>query len=237
MARSKRDIREEEIEAAAYRLLEERGFAGTGMQAIAQAAHASNETLYRWYGDKTGLYRALITRNARLIVEQIARARAEGHRGLAALERAGPVLLGAILSDRAIALNRAAAADRTGQLGPVLAEAGRSAVLPLLIEIVAEALVDGHLGTRLASRMRGRLPLGDADPGDAAGDLAGDEAGGPAGDDAIATELTELWLALLIGDLQIRCVTGQITPPDPAQIALRSARAVDRLLRFYPPEG
>ena len=73
MARSKRDIREEEIEAAAYRLLEERGFAGTGMQAIAQAAHASNETLYRWYGDKTGLYRALITRNARLIVEQIAR--------------------------------------------------------------------------------------------------------------------------------------------------------------------
>ena len=56
MARSKRDIREEEIEAAAYRLLEERGFAGTGMQAIAQAAHASNETLYRWYGDKTGLY-------------------------------------------------------------------------------------------------------------------------------------------------------------------------------------
>lgn len=237
MARSKRDIREEEIEAAAYRLLEERGFAGTGMQAIAQAAHASNETLYRWYGDKTGLYRALITRNARLIVEQIARARAEGHRGLAALERAGPVLLGAILSDRAIALNRAAAADRTGQLGPVLAEAGRSAVLPLLIEIVAEALADGHLGTRLAPRMRGRLPLGDADPGDAAGDLAGDEAGGPAGDDAIATELTELWLALLIGDLQIRCVTGQITPPDPAQIALRSARAVDRLLRFYPPEG
>lgn len=241
MARSKRDIREEEIEAAAYRLLEERGFAGTGMQAIAQAAHASNETLYRWYGDKTGLYRALITRNARLIVEQIARARAEGHRGLAALERAGPVLLGAILSDRAIALNRAAAADRTGQLGPVLAEAGRSAVLPLLIEIVAEALAAGHLGTRLAPRMRGRLPLGDADPGDAAGDLAGDlagdEAGGPAGDDAIATELTELWLALLIGDLQIRCVTGQITPPDPAQIALRSARAVDRLLRFYPPEG
>ena len=28
------------------------------MQAIAQAAHASNETLYRWYGDKTGLPRA-----------------------------------------------------------------------------------------------------------------------------------------------------------------------------------
>lgn len=223
MARSRRDIREEEIEAAAYRLLEERGFAGTGMQAIAQAAHASNETLYRWYGDKTGLYRALIARNAGLVLTQIQTERARGLQGLVALERIGEVLLRMLLSDRTMALNRAAAADRTGQLGLVLAEAGRGTVVPILVEIVAEALARGHLGARPAPRMRGRLPHG------------GGTADGAAEGDASPADLTELWLSLLIGDLQIRRVTGTMPPLAEAQIAARSARAADRLQRIYPP--
>ena len=58
-----RTKRAEEIEAAAYRLLEERGYDGLSMQAVAKAAKASNETLYRWYGDKLGLFSALIAGN------------------------------------------------------------------------------------------------------------------------------------------------------------------------------
>lgn len=33
-------------------------------QDTARQARASNETLYSWYGDKQGLFKALVTRNA-----------------------------------------------------------------------------------------------------------------------------------------------------------------------------
>ncbi len=48
-----REDRQDAIAAAAYRLLEQHGFAATTMQAIAREARASMETFYRWYGDKT----------------------------------------------------------------------------------------------------------------------------------------------------------------------------------------
>ncbi|WP_237352646.1 TetR family transcriptional regulator [Rhizobium leguminosarum] len=32
---------------------------------IAKAAKASNETLYRWYGDKNGLFQTMVESNAR----------------------------------------------------------------------------------------------------------------------------------------------------------------------------
>jgi AcrR family transcriptional regulator len=69
MERRDRDARAREIEVAAYILLEEQAFARVGMQAIARAARASNQTLYRWYGDKIGLFRALIVRNAAQVRE------------------------------------------------------------------------------------------------------------------------------------------------------------------------
>ena len=60
----KRSLRQQQIEAAAYEVLEAKGYGGTSMQGIAKHARASNETLYNWYGDKQGLFRALVTRNA-----------------------------------------------------------------------------------------------------------------------------------------------------------------------------
>lgn len=69
MERRDRDARAREIEVAAYILLEEQAFARVSMQAIARAARASNQTLYRWYGDKIGLFRALIVRNAAQVRE------------------------------------------------------------------------------------------------------------------------------------------------------------------------
>ena len=42
MPRRDRDARAQEIEAAAYLLMEEQAFARVGMQAIARAARASN---------------------------------------------------------------------------------------------------------------------------------------------------------------------------------------------------
>ena len=64
MRQDQQDIRKNEIEAAAYTLLAEKGFGGMSMLTLAKTARASNETLYRWYGDKLGLVSRMIARNA-----------------------------------------------------------------------------------------------------------------------------------------------------------------------------
>lgn len=192
-----RNDREEAIATAAYRLLEHHGFAGTTMQAVAREAHASMETLYRWYGDKTGLFRALITRNTDQVAATLDRSLAQGQTGLHRLADAGPALLTMLLGPRAVALNRAAASDATGSLGQTLAEGGRGALFPRLAAVMQHAVNDGAL------------------------------AGEPAG------ALTELWLTLLIGDLQIRRVTGALPPLAPEDIARRADRALGLLCRLY----
>lgn len=50
----------------------------------------------------------------------------------------GTILLQTVLGDRAVALNKAAAADQTGELGKILAQAGREAILPLLQRVFTQ---------------------------------------------------------------------------------------------------
>ncbi|MCP4433742.1 MAG: TetR/AcrR family transcriptional regulator, partial [Gammaproteobacteria bacterium] len=50
-----RSARQYRIEEATYELLAESGYHACSMLSIAKRAKASNETLYRWYGDKVGL--------------------------------------------------------------------------------------------------------------------------------------------------------------------------------------
>jgi AcrR family transcriptional regulator len=140
-----RSIRQDQIEQAAYAVLDAKGYGGTSMLAIAKAAKASNETLYNWYGDKTGLFAALVRRNAgevkALLQDQIA----AGGDALETLARVGPVLLQLLTSDRAVALNRAAAADPTGELGHIIAAEGRETVAPLIAQIIAQGRAQGRL--------------------------------------------------------------------------------------------
>lgn len=185
MATTKQDARRAQIEEAAYRLLDEKGYAGTSMQAIARAAKASNETLYNWYGDKKGLMAALIARNTDTVREALS-----GVATVDPLERLGllgPPLLTMVLGPRAIALNRAAAADPSGDLGRSLASGGRETVAPLI----------SH------SPLRGKAEV-----------------------------LAQLYLTLLIGDLQIRRVTGAMDTPSQAFVDARAADAFDTLKRL-----
>lgn len=64
MKRETQLIRKDQIERAAYEVLKEKGYAGASMLSIARKARASNETVYNWYGDKAGLFKALVQRNA-----------------------------------------------------------------------------------------------------------------------------------------------------------------------------
>ncbi len=140
-----KDARAERIEEAAYAVLKEKGFKGASMLAVARAAKASNETLYNWYGDKVGLFASLISRNAGLVAEELGKVRAGGGRGLTALAHVSPHLVQMVTGERAVALNRAAAADMSGTLGAALATGGRETVGPMLAELVNEAVTDGAL--------------------------------------------------------------------------------------------
>lgn len=191
--------REARIAQAAYDLLAARGYGGTSMLAVAKAASASNETLYRWYGDKAGLVRALVAQNAAEARERLDRALADGADPLDSLAETAPILLAMLLSDRAILLNRAAAADATGAVGQALAEAGRGTIAPLVGDLMARAIARGEVAAETPA------------------------------------EAADLFLTLLIGDLQIRRATGALARPDADWIAARARTAVTRFHRLTAP--
>ena len=144
MQEDRKDKRRAEIEAVAYRLMAERGYAGMSMLMLAKAVGASNETLYRWYGDKPGLVRAMIAANA---VEVLATLEAAAERKLpldAELREVGGRLLALLVGERAVALHRAAAGDASGDLGRELALGARETLMPRLAVLLARHGLDGQ---------------------------------------------------------------------------------------------
>ncbi len=191
MEGDRRAERERAIEAAAYEVLAERGYGGTSMLLVARRAKASNETMYRWYGDKNGLFAAMVRRNAQAAGERLEAALSGDQGAGAILREVAPILLQLVLGERAVALNRAAAADPTGDLGRIIAEGGRRRIVPLI-----------------ATLLRRERP-----------DIDGDD-------------LAELFIALVIGDQQVRRIVGDLSPPDEAAIARRVAWALEAFGRL-----
>ena len=138
MRTDKKQLKQQAIEQAAYDLIEEKGFLGMSMLAIAKRARASNETLYNWYGDKNGLFKTLIENNAAETKTLLENAISNPRNPLSTLEKLGPTLLDLLLGERAIALNRAAAADPTGELGKLLSAAGKETVFPLIVDLFSQ---------------------------------------------------------------------------------------------------
>lgn len=145
MREEKRSIRQQQIEDAAYEVLEAKGYGGTSMLRIAKQARASNETLYNWYGDKQGLFQALVARNAAQVKGHLEAELKTDNDALSILATLGPKLLDLLTGDRAVALNRAAAADSSGELGVTLSKAGRETVFPLLEQVFLRARTEGQL--------------------------------------------------------------------------------------------
>ncbi|KHA54118.1 TetR/AcrR family transcriptional regulator [Sulfitobacter geojensis] len=145
MREEKRSLRRQQIEDAAYAVLEAKGYGGTSILGIAKQARASNETLYNWYGDKRGLFQALVTRNAEEVKMHLETELETDHDAISILGTLGPKLLNLLTGDRAVALNRAAAADSSGELGATLSKAGREAVFPLLERVLLRARDEGTL--------------------------------------------------------------------------------------------
>ncbi len=136
MTDNSRQQRETEIYAAAYALLAQHGYGGTSMLRVAKAAKASNETLYRWYGDKDGLFTAMVRANAAETHALLAAALEENAEPWSALGAVAPVFMRMILGDQAVLLNRAAAADPGGALGAAISAGGRASIMPLMAQLV-----------------------------------------------------------------------------------------------------
>ena len=196
MRQENQQKRRVQIEQAAYDLFEQKGYAGTSMLSVAKHAKASNETLYRWYGDKHGLFMSLIDRNlsdVNAVLQPETQTTADPAKTLQIL---GPKLLKLLASTRAIALNRAAAADTSGALGQALAKGGRETVMPM-IETVFQALI-AKTGVK----------------------------------DITKSEASELYINLLVGDLQTRRMIGALAPLDGDEIQTRSNRALRLILKI-----
>ncbi|WP_425416443.1 TetR/AcrR family transcriptional regulator [Oricola indica] len=135
------------IKEAAFEILAEKGYKAASMLEIARRAKASNETLYKWFGNKQALFRTLVEDNAREARDLLEKALSDNSDPVEALSRLGPLLLAIVTSEKAVALNRAAAGDvfETATLGSTIAEHGREAIFPLLKDLFERAFRDGTL--------------------------------------------------------------------------------------------
>lgn len=203
MREEKQRARHRQIADAAYALLARDGYKATSMLGIARQAAASNETLYRWYGNKQGLFKALVDDNAEDVRTLLQDRMVADADPLQALSDVAPLLFMLVTGDRAVALNRAAAADvhDTATLGQTIAKRGRETIVPLIGGLIGRMRQSGTL-------VRGEPP-----------------------------EIAEVFVNLLIGDVQIRRVIGVIDPPDIAASEQRAERAISLLLRLYGPES
>lgn len=168
--------RRREILDAALAVLAEHGWQGATMLRIAQRARASKETLYAWFGDRAGLFAALIAANAEAVGAELARA-APGGAPERRLARLAEALLRLLLGDAAVELNRAAIAEapRDPALADLLSRHGRDTFAPRIAALLGalrqegviafaeeEDAVGGFLGLVLGDlqvgRLLGRLP-------------------------------------------------------------------------------
>ena len=145
MDQDKRAQRARQIEKSAFELLEKHGYSGTSMLSVARHAKASNQTLYRWYGDKRGLFRSIVENNAATTRQKLEAAIDGNADPITVLEEIAPVLLSMLLGEKAVCLNRAAAADETGELGLAIAAAGRDTVYPLICRLMERGVSTGAL--------------------------------------------------------------------------------------------
>jgi AcrR family transcriptional regulator len=98
-ARKTKEIRREEILDAAVGVFAEYGFAGASTDEIAARAGISQPYVFRLFGTKKELFKAVVARCFRETLEEFQRA-AEGKRGAEALEAMGTAYMERLLPDR-----------------------------------------------------------------------------------------------------------------------------------------
>lgn len=138
-----REEREQAILDTTRRVLIEQGYDGVTMQAIARAASCSKETLYSWFGNREGLFRALIERNADESAGRVQAALDRPADPRETLTGYAIGLLSLLTSPPSIALNRAAMSSP--ELAERLLASGRHRIGPLVERYLATIATTGEL--------------------------------------------------------------------------------------------
>ncbi|GGK73125.1 TetR family transcriptional regulator [Planomonospora parontospora subsp. parontospora] len=128
---------------AAFAELVERGYTGTTMLAVARRAGASKETLYSWFGDKRGLFAALVRRQSEQANAAVAEALTLDRPPREALTAFAVRLLRLLLGEASVAINRAAVA--APELAGVLLAEGRHTTGPLVAGYLAGLAARGEI--------------------------------------------------------------------------------------------
>jgi len=174
---NEREQRRIEILDAALAVLVEDGLEHMTMLAVAERAGASKGTLYTWFGNRDGLLRALIERNADDSAERIAAGLGQDQDPVEVLTGYAAGLLRLLTSPPSIVLNRAAMTSP--DLAEALLAAGRHRIGPLVERYLATLDAHGSLVVPDASHafqvlyglvvrdLQIRTLLGEAPPTDA----------------------------------------------------------------------
>lgn len=143
--------RRNEILGVALEVLAERGYRDASMREIARRAHASKETLYSWFGDKSGLFEQLVSWQAERLDEALAKSlEPDGDNGEAVLRAFAVELLRLLLGERAIIINRVAISEfpTDPTFARILASRGRGSVVPRFARYLEEQKARGRLSFR-----------------------------------------------------------------------------------------
>lgn len=136
-----REQRRQRVLQAAHDELVENGYENLTMLGVASRAGASKETLYSWFGNREGLFSALITQNADASAERVRAALAGGDDPRQTLVGYSTGLLTLLTGDGSIALNRAAMTSP--KLAKILLESGRFRVGPIVEEYLDRLQAEG----------------------------------------------------------------------------------------------
>ncbi len=139
--------RRDAILDAATAILREKGYRDTTMLDVARQVSASKETLYAWFGNKSGLFQAVIRRNANT-VRTVLVSHLDGNAPIEeALDDVGRALASLLLGDGAVAINRAAISEARSEpvLARILIETGREATLPFFVRYLERCRERGLL--------------------------------------------------------------------------------------------
>jgi AcrR family transcriptional regulator len=124
-------LRQQQVLTAALELLVEGGDSLT-MTAVARRASCSKETLYKWFGDRDGLLTATVQwQAAKVRMPALDRARLDAKALRASIEQFARDLLGVLVGDVSVTLNRLAISQAQVEkkgLGAIVLENGPLAI-------------------------------------------------------------------------------------------------------------
>jgi TetR/AcrR family transcriptional repressor of mexJK operon len=135
------------IQAAASRLFLARGFAGTSMQAVAQAAGVSKLTVYAHFADKESLFKAIVEARCDAYSRPERYPEYERATPRAALTAIGRNLLDLLLSPMALQLHRVMVAEgaQRRDMAKLFYEAGPERASAYFVEYLRRAHAQGKL--------------------------------------------------------------------------------------------